>query len=146
MEEEERTEGFKVTDKRRFTDQGENKLDEHASSVSEDIPEQPAPSEERSTESAERSNRSGDQRKAPPPPMDFTTFVISLANTALFQLGLVKGSESDEPKKDLAGARQTIDLLALMEEKTRGNLTDQEQKILAETLFQLRMVFVEASK
>lgn len=145
MEETEKNEGFKVTDRRRFTKEGEDKPGESASTDSEAAREEPKKKEE-AAESAEKRTESETRRKEPPPPMDFTTFVISLANTALFQLGLVKASESDEPKKDLAGARQTIDLLALMEEKTRGNLTDQEKKILAETLFQLRMVFVEASK
>ncbi len=71
---------------------------------------------------------------------------MSLANTALFQLGLIKIPGSEEPEKDLHGARQTIDLVALLEEKTKGNLTEQEAKILKETLFQLRMAYVESSK
>lgn len=145
MDETERDEGFKVTDKRRFTVEGEEKPGGQSSSESEEARAQPG-EPEKPKESADSQAQSETRRREPPPPLDFTTFVISLANTALFQLGLVKGAESDEPMKDLAGARQTIDLLALMEEKTRGNLTDQEQKILAETLFQLRMVFVEASK
>jgi hypothetical protein len=71
---------------------------------------------------------------------------LSLANTALYQLGFIKVSESEEVQKDLPGARQIIDIVAMLEEKTRGNLTDQEKKIITETLFQLRMAFVEASK
>ncbi|MBI5251916.1 MAG: DUF1844 domain-containing protein [Desulfomonile tiedjei] len=78
-------------------------------------------------------------------PMDFNSLVLSLANTALFQLGLIKVPDA-ESAKDVAGARQTIDLLALIQDKTRGNLTEQEEKILKETLFQLRMAFVEAAK
>lgn len=145
MEEEERNEGFKVTDKRRFTPEGASKPSERPSAVSQETKGEPG-EREQPAEHTESRTQPGAQSKEPPPPMDFATFVISMANTALFQLGLVKGPESDEPKKDLAGARQTIDLLALIEEKTRGNLTDQEKKILSEALYQLRMVFVEASK
>ena len=79
------------------------------------------------------------------PPVEFSGFVLSLANSALFHMGFLKLQDS-EVQKDLPAARQTIDLMALLEEKTKGNLTEQEQKTLKETLFQLRMAFVEASK
>ena len=49
-------------------------------------------------------------------------------------------------KPDLEGARQTIDLIAILEQKTKGNLTEEEKKLVNETLFQLRMAFVEVSK
>jgi hypothetical protein len=136
MDDSEPKDEFKITDKRRFTSEGESKPGEEA--VNErTVRQEPPPEPDRSGESHEQQ---------PPSKIDFPTLVLSLANTALFQLGLIKTSESDEPKKDLNGARQTIDILGLLEEKTRGNLTDQEQRILTETLFQLRMVFVEASK
>ena len=148
MEDSEHDDGFKVSDKRRFTEEGELK---DAQGEDPGVPEQ------ESTRSAERP--SAEEPKAhrpepestmrdetPPPPLDFSGFVLSLANTALFQLGMIKISETEEPKKDLVGARQTIDLMSLLEEKTRGNLTDEEKKLLSETLFQLRMAFVEASK
>ena len=126
---------FKITDKRRFTSEGETK---------EKRPEQEreAAVEQPSAASVEK----GQEEEESPRPLDFSSFVLSMANTALFQLGLIKLPNAGEPKKDLKGARQTIDLLALIEEKTRGNLTEQEAKILKEALFQLRMVFVESSK
>jgi len=136
MDEAEPKDEFKVTDKRRFTTEGESKPGDEATS-------QRAERQEPPPEPGETGQRR-DQR--PPKPIDFSTLVLSLANTCLFQLGFVRTSESEEVKKDLDGARQTIDILGLLEEKTRGNLTDQEQKVLTETLFQLRMAFVEASK
>lgn len=140
MEESERDEGFKIKDRRRFTSEGETKAEEAPpkdESPKEEPGEQEAPRPEAKTQPGEQ---------GPPPPMDFSTFVLSLANTALFQLGFIKSSETEEVKRDLAAARQTIDLLGLLEEKTRGNLTETEQKIVKETLFQLRMAFVEASR
>ncbi len=138
MEDPESTEGFTVKDKRRFTAEGAGKDDQR--------PEPEEPAKESGKEGTEAKEESTSGSQPPPRPMDFATLILSLANTALFQLGLIRGSESEEVKKDLTGARQTIDLIALLEEKTKGNLTDQEAKILKETLFQLRLAFVEVSK
>jgi hypothetical protein len=140
MEESEKDEGFVVKDRRRFTSEGETKADEVPP---KEVPlkEEPAPSEPPRSEAQDRP----DEQEALPP-LDFASFVLSLANTALFQLGFIRSSETEEVTRDLTAARQTIDLLGLLEEKTRGNLTEVEQKILKESLFQLRMAFVEASR
>jgi hypothetical protein len=139
MEESDRPGEFKVTDKRRFTTEGESKQER------EGVEKEP-PREEARQEPPREEPRKGPEGAEPPRPVDFSTFVLSLANTALFQLGFIKASESEEVQPDLPAARQMIDILAMLEEKTRGNLTDQEKKIITETLFQLRMAFVEASK
>jgi len=136
MDESEPKDEFKVTDRRRFTQEGEKIPGEEPASQ-ESVQQEPAAESEKKSQRAEQQ---------PPPPMDFSTLVLSLANTALFQLGFIRPPESEEVKRDFNGARQTIDILGLLEEKTRGNLSDQEQTILKETLFQLRMAFVEASK
>jgi hypothetical protein len=81
--------------------------------------------------------------------IDFSTFVLSLGTTALYQLGAVGDSESaaEGPvEPDLLIARQTIDTLEMLTEKTRGNLTDTESKLLESILYELHMRFVEASK
>ena len=78
------------------------------------------------------------------PPVDFTTFVLSLATSALVSLGEVKGEGDD--KVDLPIARQTIDTIDMLHDKTRGNLTGEEERIVNQVLFDLRMKFVEASK
>ena len=81
--------------------------------------------------------------------IDFSTFVLSLGTSALYQLGEIgdsaKGAEAPvEP--NLAIARQTIDTLEMLTEKTRGNLTDTESKLLESIVYELHMRFVEASK
>jgi len=144
MDESERTEGLKVTDKRRFTKEGEAKEGEAPSPEVQSRAE--SSQAEHAGESPQATREKPTDHQEPPPPIDFSTLILSMANTALFQLGLIKASESDSVEKDLRGAKQTIDVIALLEEKTRGNLTDWEKKLISETLFQLRMAFVEASK
>ncbi len=83
------------------------------------------------------------------PAIDFSTFVLSLGTTALYQLGEIGDSkngakEHDKPNLPIAG--QTIDTLEMLTEKTRGNLTDTESKLLESILYELHMRFVEASK
>jgi hypothetical protein len=75
------------------------------------------------------------------PPIDLTTFVLSLSTQALIQLGEVTGPDGTVAK-DLMMARHTIDLLALLEAKTKGNLTGEEEQLLQQVLYDLRMRFV----
>lgn len=70
----------------------------------------------------------------------FTTFVLSLSTAALQQLGL--DVEGRAPTADLPMARQTIDILAMLQDKTQGNLSEQESKLLGNVLYDLRMRYV----
>lgn len=79
-------------------------------------------------------------------PMDFSTFVLSLGSSAMVNLGQVLAPESEQPTIDLAAAKQIIDILGLLEEKTRGNLDDSEDKLLKSLLYELRIHFVDAQK
>ncbi len=74
----------------------------------------------------------------------FEKFIASLYMTALMQLGLVH-EQSGPPAADLIGARQTIDTLSLIAEKTRGNLTPQEDHMLSNCLYELRMAYIEVT-
>jgi len=79
------------------------------------------------------------------PKIDFSTFTLSLGTSALYHMGVVGEVEGGErPSKNLALARQTIDTLEMLAEKTRGNLGEQERKLLESLLYELRMRFVEA--
>jgi hypothetical protein len=79
------------------------------------------------------------------PPLDFTTFVLSLATSALVSLGEVK-SDPPEDRINLPLARQTIDTIAMLQDKTKGNLTGEEERLLNQVLFDLRMKFVEVAQ
>jgi hypothetical protein len=74
------------------------------------------------------------------PPIDFSTFVVSLRASALMHLSAAnEGNSSDLPL-----ARQEIDLLGILEEKTRGNLDGEEERLLSQVLFDLRTRYVAA--
>jgi hypothetical protein len=80
------------------------------------------------------------------PPLDFTTFLLSLASNALIQMGAAPDPETNATSKNLLFARQTVDLLGMLREKTRGNLTDEETHFFDALLYDLRLRFVEAQK
>ena len=81
----------------------------------------------------------------PDPNINFASFVLSLAATAAVHFGDRAEPGSDAPGPlDLVAAGQMIDILALLEEKTRGNLTADEQQLLDAVLYELRLRFVEA--
>jgi hypothetical protein len=80
-----------------------------------------------------------------PPSIDFNTFILSLSTSALMHLGTLPGAE-DDATVNLAHAKQSIDCIALLEEKTRGNLTGEEERLITEVLYDLRLRFVAAKK
>lgn len=78
--------------------------------------------------------------------VDFSSFVISLATQVVIHLGEIPHPESNQRMENLEAARQTIDILALLEDKTVGNLSQDESHLLKEALTSLRMAFVNKSK
>jgi len=74
----------------------------------------------------------------------FERFLASLYMTAMLQLGLMR-QQGEQPRVDIIGARQTIDTLSLMSEKTKGNLTPAEENFLQNSLYELRMAYVEVT-
>jgi hypothetical protein len=78
------------------------------------------------------------------PEIDFGTFVMSLASSVLVHLGEIKHPDSAGPNLPLA--KQTIDILGMLQDKTRGNLTNEESQLLTNLLYDLRMKYVAASK
>jgi hypothetical protein len=76
--------------------------------------------------------------------MTFERFLASLYMTAMLQLGLMR-EQGQQPRMDIIGARQTIDTLSLLAEKTKGNLTAAEQNFLQNSLYELRMAYVEVT-
>ncbi len=83
--------------------------------------------------------------KAPqgaPMEMNFERVIESFYMSALIQMGAIR-QDNEPPRVDIIGARQTIDSLAILQEKTKGNLTDREKTLLQNVLFELRMAFIE---
>jgi hypothetical protein len=85
--------------------------------------------------------------RGPLPQGNFAALVSMLVTQALFALGLleVKGQEGQAKEPDLELAKYNIDMLETLEEKTKGNLTDEEKKVLENTLSQIRMAYVQVS-
>lgn len=75
--------------------------------------------------------------------IDLTTFFLSIASAAYIGLGMTPRENGEKPVKNLELAKQNIDLLELMQSKTKGNLSLEENKLLEQLLFELRMRFME---
>lgn len=121
---------FTVTDRRSFGAEGENK-DEAPTTTQEKPPAAPA-----RTPEAPRSL----------PPADFATLVLSLGSSAVMYMGEAPDPEGKTPTRNLPMAKNAIDLLTVLQEKTKGNLTAEEEQILESLLFDLRLRYVEAVK
>jgi hypothetical protein len=76
------------------------------------------------------------------PEINFTTFVLSLASSALIYMGEMQNPQTGEKEENLALAKQNIDILNILDQKTKGNLTSDEQKLLEQLLFDLRIKYV----
>ena len=114
---------FKVTDKIHGAKKGPNQEDSGGSN----------------------STKSRESDSAPLPNVNFSTFIFSLNTSALVHLGEVPEFGSGEIKKDLILAQHTIDTLAMLQEKTVGNLAEDEKGLLEHILFDLRMRYVKAT-
>ena len=79
-------------------------------------------------------------------PIDFMTFILSLVSSAQIHLGLIPNPVTQKTESDLRAARQMIDILDILKEKTKGNLTNDEERLIDYVLYDLRMKFVEMSK
>ena len=77
------------------------------------------------------------------PQINFTTFILSLNSSALVHLGIQTDPLSGGSSESLPVAKQTIDILAMLEEKTKGNLADDERRLLTHVLYELRMLYVK---
>ncbi len=121
--------GFVVRD-RRFSAEKEEEKDS-----------KPGKEEGKKEETSETS-----QQEVKFPEIDFTNFLLSLSTSALIQLGEVPDPVSKESSKQLPLAKQTIDLIGMLKEKTKGNLTPDEEKLIEFLLYDLRMRFVKATK
>jgi Domain of unknown function (DUF1844) len=154
-EEEEKSRGFKVEDRRRFSAQGELKP-EHQGAEAPSPPPPPSGEPQRPSHvheppppshPHERHASAGAPMEAPPPPeINFATFVVSLSTQALMHLGEIPDPMTNKPERDLPAAQHVIDILGMLQDKTRGNLDHDEESLLRSMLFDLRMKYVESAR
>ncbi|MFQ5779838.1 MAG: DUF1844 domain-containing protein [Nitrospiria bacterium] len=106
--------------------------------------ENPSLDAKKETTTATEGERS--QERAEAYPVNFASFILSLATSVLIHLGEEANPATGEKSVQLPMARQVIDLLTLLEAKTKGNLTKDEENLITQLLFTLRMKFVEMEK
>ncbi len=126
-------EDIKITDKRRFKIDDEGLIQD----VKEERKSESIPAEDKNKETSESEIINDVNLK-----MGFMDLINSLAGTILIQLGVVADPQTNVIKKDLNAAKQTINILELLKEKTAGNLTNDESMMLDNVLFDLRMRYV----
>ena len=126
---EEKEKGFVVKDKRfsaKKEDEGESKIKEEA-------------------KIGESQGEDDSAQEGPLPEIDFTHFMFSLSTSALIQLGEIEDPFTKKLVKNLPLAKQTIDLIGMLNEKTKGNLTPDEEKVMQYLLYDLRMRYVKST-
>ena len=139
-EEKEEKKDFVVKDRRIFA---EGKLDPEAEEKEEK--ETPPADEKKDAETNQASEKPADETQEPPlqfPEINFATFVASLNASALLHLGAIEDPSSGTKNKNLPMAKQTIDILNMLQEKTAGNLSEEEENMLKNILYDLRIMYV----
>ncbi len=113
--------------------------------VSEDKPPEDEPPEDEPTEDEPPEDElpEDEPEEAQFPKVDFSTFSFSLNQSALMHLGVIADPTTGKKSKNLSLAKQTIDILGMLEEKTAGNLTKDESDMLVAMLYNLRMIYIK---
>ncbi len=147
--EQEERESYRVTDKRSFKEDGESRFPD----ASEKKEEKPAgePYSESGSDASETkegqpppeagSDASG-QKTEQLPPIDFPSYILSYYTQGLVLLGEVPSPYSGKKEEDIEASRHTIDILAMLQEKTKGNLRQDEEQLLENVLYELRMKYM----
>jgi hypothetical protein len=137
-EEKQSGKGFTVQDRRRFSSE--------TGEAREGAAESGASTERQPEVNTAASPTDRETQHEPLPEIDFSTFVISLSTQALMHLGEIASPLSGKVETDIPVAKQMIDILGVLREKTIGNLNAGEERLMEDILFDLRMKYVEAVK
>jgi hypothetical protein len=129
---------FVVKDRRRFSQDNQE-----TKSKGEEEQRPSAAEESRESERPEKSKTDEPEKKSQLPKINFSTFIVSLNASALLHLGAIEDPTTGEKTKDLPMAKQTIDILSMLGEKTDGNLTKEEENLLKNILYDLRIMYVK---
>jgi len=132
MSEEKKDSGFVIKDKRIFAEGNEAAEKES-----------PSPAAEEKPESKENIEKPSPKEKFDYPPINFTNFVLSLSTSAMFHFGDFPDEAGGKTQKNLPAAKQTIDILDMLNEKTKGNLNEQENDLIQGVLYELKMRYVK---
>jgi len=130
--------GFTVQDRRRFSPE--------TGEAREDVADMASETTQSTQPTEEPKSDTGKPPHEPLPAINFSTFVISLSTQALMHLGEIPDPISGKVEADVEVAKQMIDIIAMLKDKTRGNLGASEDRLMDDILFDLRMKYVEAVK
>lgn len=133
---------FKVQDRRRFSDTGEARPDVEA----HDEPQPAEPPPAQASEQPHSEHAAADKHGDRLPELNFAAFIISLSTQALAHLGEIPDPVEGTVRIDLNAARQMIDILIILRDKTKGNLDNAENALLENALYDLRMKYVEKAR
>ncbi|MGH9390450.1 MAG: DUF1844 domain-containing protein [Vicinamibacteria bacterium] len=142
---------FKVTDKRLYGGKGVDEVLSESGKASSETASATEGSHAKN-EAPPRSaplkgdERSGTEKETPSVEINFTSFVLSLSSSALLHFGAIEDPFSKKIEKNLPLAKQTIDILGILQEKTKGNLSKEEEDLLENVLYSLRMKYMQEIK
>ncbi|CAB1085329.1 hypothetical protein JY97_15190 [Alkalispirochaeta odontotermitis] len=132
---------FVVKDRRVFSEEDSENETQDTETAAGSVPE-----DETTASSTAEDDQATEAHQEPPlPAINFSTFVVSLNASALLNLGAIEDPATGQTNKDLAMAKQTIDILSMLEEKTAGNLSTEESNLLKSILYDLRIIYVKES-
>ncbi|MBN1662692.1 MAG: DUF1844 domain-containing protein [Deltaproteobacteria bacterium] len=145
-EEEKKGKGFVVKDRRIFDDSGEVRGE-----TPTDSQEPPGEMKEKRQVFTKGEPREKERVEEPAhdgnyPPVNFANFVLSLSTTAMYHFGDFPDPESNKAEINLPAAKQTIDIIGMIKEKTAGNLDDNEKNLIEGILYELRLRYVKETK
>lgn len=144
MEEQEDKRGFKVQDRRRFSPETGEARETEEASPSVEAPAQAAPTAQGEEPRHEQSR--GNRSTAVPSAISFSSFILGLSTQALMYMGEIPSAPGQPVHTDFVAAQQMIDVLAMLKQKTMGNLDAGEAAMLENALFDLRMHYVDLVK
>lgn len=138
MEEEKKEKGFVIKDRRHFDESGTTREEPEPEADRQKPADGPADARDARTEKGPT-----DAEEAGLPEMNFAGFVLSLSTTAMYHFGDFPDPVTKEAKRNLVAAKQTIDILNILQTKTKGNLDEDEKQLLEGILYELRMRYVK---
>ncbi len=126
--------GFVIKDKRSLDEKGELREEKQDEEI------------EKKEEAEKERVSTDDEQRGPLPEVNFNSLIFSLSSSALLHIGEIADPHTGEKRKDLALAKHTIDIIAMLKEKTKGNLDEEEEKFSDNILTDLRWRYVKATQ
>jgi flagellar basal body-associated protein FliL len=136
---------FNVSDKRKFDEKGNLKEQFKEDKKTKPAEKKASTAKKKSTTQSSQKKPKENFKQKVPLTQEFSTFILSLSSSAYIYLGILEDPVNKEKKVNLESAKQMIDIIAMLKEKTKGNLTPNEQQLLDSILYELQMQYLSKS-